>query len=245
MSNKTAFQRVTDFCKAFGQEVKTEVDPEVYEKNPKLIKLRLDLIREESSELEDACKAHDMVETIDALADNEYVIEGMGVQLGIDLDQEYDKIHANDLVDLSKLVPNSDLFTKNTDLVHECIGNINDSIRDLEQACKDRNVAATTKALVDIRYVNREVASKFNIDLDRAFDLVHDSNMTKLCTSEQEAKDTVGWYEKEYAEGRTKYDSPTYREADLDGYWAVYNESSGKILKSINYTPVNLSVMLS
>lgn len=244
MSQKTAFQRVTDFCRAFGQKVRTEVDPEVYDKEPKLIKLRLDLIREESSEFDDACKAHDMVEAIDALADNEYVIEGMGVQLGINLDQEYDKVHANDLVDLSKLVPNVKLFTDDYNLVQECIDSINNAIRDLEKACTDRDVEATTKALVNIRYVNREVASKFGVDIDRAFDLVHESNMTKLCTSEQEARDTVEWYKKEYAEGRTKYDTPAYRLADLDGYWAVYNESSGKILKSINYSPVNLSVMV-
>lgn len=243
MSN-TAFQKVTNFCRAFGQDVKTQVDPEVYDKNPKLIKLRLDLIREESTELEEACNSHDMIEVIDALADNEYVIEGMGVQLGIDLDFEYNKIHAGELVDMSSLVPDAKLFTDKPELVKQCIDDINCKIHNLEKACEDRNVDDTIKALVDIRYVNRDVAFKFGINLDRAFDLVHESNMTKLCVSEQEAKDTVEWYKIEYAEGRTKYDTPAYRLADLDGYWTVYNESSGKILKSINYSPVNLSVML-
>ena len=31
-------------------------------------------------------------------------------------------------------------------------------------------------------------------DLDKAFDIVHKSNMSKLCVSEKEAQETVNWY---------------------------------------------------
>ena len=33
-----------------------------------------------------------------------------------------------------------------------------------------------------------------NFDLDKAFDIVHSSNMTKVCKDEETAKKTVKWY---------------------------------------------------
>ena len=76
-------------------------------------------------------------------------------------------------------------------------------------------------------------------DGDYDMGLVHESNMTKLCNSENEAIDTVNWYKEQYANGNLKYDSPTYRFNEEIGKYIVYNENSGKILKNINYKPVN------
>jgi hypothetical protein len=90
------------------------------------------------------------------------------------------------------------------------------------------------------------------IDMNKGFTLVHESNMSKLCVSEQEAKDTVAWYK----ENEDRYNSPDYRKADdandANGannvnkkeYWIVYNKSTNRILKSINYTPVDLTSVI-
>jgi len=40
------------------------------------------------------------------------------------------------------------------------------------------------------------------------------------------------------------YDSPTYRKSDDDTYWVVFNKNTGKILKSINYTPADFSKVI-
>jgi hypothetical protein len=78
------------------------------------------------------------------------------------------------------------------------------------------------------------------IDGDHAFSLVHKSNMSKLCVSETEAQETVQWYK----DNEDRYDSPEYRRADIGDYWVVFNKSTGKILKSVNYKPVSFKEML-
>ena len=77
-------------------------------------------------------------------------------------------------------------------------------------------------------------------DFPKTFSLIHDSNMTKLCKTEEEAIQTVEWYKA----NENRYDSPTYRLSDDKKYYVVYNKSTGKILKSINYSPVKFDSML-
>ena len=160
MSEKTNFQKVVDFNRSFGVPISSKVLPNITHDNPKLAKLRLDLILEETRELKEAMDNHDFLETVDALADILYVVYGAG--------------------------------------------------------------------------------ASFGIDLDKAFDLVHRSNMSKLCKTEEEGQQTVNWY----LDNRetTGYDSPAYRLGDDGVNWVVYNASTGKILKSINYTPVTNSL---
>ena len=160
MSDKTNFQKVVQFNRSFGVPISSKVLPNITRDNPKLAKLRLDLILEETRELKEAMDNHDFLETVDALADILYVVYGAG--------------------------------------------------------------------------------ASFGIDLDKAFDLVHKSNMSKLCKTEDEAKETVRWYEERKEE--TGYDSPQYRLGDDGVNWVVFNSSTGKILKSINYTPVTKSL---
>ena len=51
---------------------------------------------------------------------------------------------------------------------------------------------------------------------------------------------------KQYENGDSKYDSPAYKVVEKDSeYWIIYNKSTGKILKSINYNPVDFSNMLN
>lgn len=156
------FDRVSDFNKKFGVTTFNEPQPEIFTKEPGLVKLRMDLIREEMKELEEAVAKHDYIETADALADILYVVYGMGNSIGLNMDDIFGKVHL--------------------------------------------------------------------------------SNMSKLCKSEEEAKDTVAWYEQNKQLG---YDSPAYRLSDDGEYWVVFNKSSGKILKSIKYTIVDLKYLIN
>jgi predicted HAD superfamily Cof-like phosphohydrolase len=130
---------------------------------------------------------------------------------------------------------------ENKSLVKLRIDLIEEEVQELKQALQEKNQLEVLDALADILYVVYGAGIAFGMDLDKAFDLVHKSNMSKLCLSEQEAKETVEWYKKEYEEKRLSYDSPVYQyKQDLDKY-VVFNKSSGKILKNKYYKPVDLS----
>ena len=50
--------------------------------------------------------------------------------------------------------------------------------------------------LVDLLHCTYKIGIFLGINLDKSFDIVHKSNMSKLCVSENEAKETVEWYKK-------------------------------------------------
>jgi len=117
---------------------------------------------------------------------------------------------------------------------------ISEEFNELKEAIQNKDMVEVGDALADILYVTYGAGVSLGIDLDRAFKLVHESNMSKLCSSEEEALHTVEWYKT----NQTVYDSPNYRRCEAnDKLWVVYNESSGKILKSINYSQVDLSYL--
>jgi len=108
---------------------------------------------------------------------------------------------------------------------------IDEEVEELRDALINKDRVEVIDALSDILYVVYGAGKTFGIDLDKSFDIVHESNMSKFCKTEEEAKATVKYYEQNIK----LYKTPTYRQnGDL---WIVYNEDTGKILKSINYTP--------
>lgn len=101
------FEKVQDFNRAFDMVAKVparyatgyiddlgrpqndeyqNIRPQIFTETPKIIKLRLDLIKEEISELNHAIETNDFIETRDALADILYVVYGMADVLGIQID---------------------------------------------------------------------------------------------------------------------------------------------------------------
>lgn len=160
-SSLTNYQKVQQFNKSFGMKRHESHQPTLFESDPDLVKLRVDLITEEVSELQEAVNNNDFVEVRDALADILYVVYGM--------------------------------------------------------------------------------QDAFGINGDSDFDIVHSSNMSKLCSSEDEAIKTVESYEEKFKAGTSPYDSPYYYYLEEQGKWVVKNRSTGKALKSINYTKVDFS----
>ena len=85
MSN---FKDVKIFMEKFGQMVRTK--PQF--PDDKTMQLRLDLIKEELSELEVAMKTKNLKEVADALTDILYVTYGAGYAYGIDLDECFKEV---------------------------------------------------------------------------------------------------------------------------------------------------------
>ena len=95
MSN---FSKVGIFMKTFGQEVKNKAAFST----DKINKLRLDLIKEELSELTDAMNNKDLLEVADALTDILYVTYGAGHAFGIDLDKCFDEVQNSNMSKLDE-----------------------------------------------------------------------------------------------------------------------------------------------
>ena len=136
--------------------------------------------------------------------------------------------------------PQVNIFDEDKKLVELRMNLIREEVQELEEAVKNKDYVETVDALADILYVVYGMGSSIGIDLDKAFNLVHESNMSKLCKTEDEAKNTVKWYEEQYKNNALPYDTPSYRKSHNNKYWVVYNKSTGKILKSINYNAVDL-----
>ncbi len=89
----TNFENVKKFMQIFGQEVRTQSSFP----NDKIINLRLDLIREELLELEEAIEKKDIKEVADALTDILYVTYGAGHAFGINLDKCFEEVQNSNM----------------------------------------------------------------------------------------------------------------------------------------------------
>jgi predicted HAD superfamily Cof-like phosphohydrolase len=117
---------------------------------------------------------------------------------------------------------------------------IREEVEELEESIKTKNEKETIDALTDILYVVCGMAYSINIDLEKAFNIVHESNMSKMCTNEADAQKTVDWYKHH----ELRYKTPTYRPCESSGNFVVYDENTKKVLKSIYYKPADLSSLL-
>ena len=95
MSN---FNKVGTFMKTFGQDVNTKPSFS----SDKINKLRIDLIKEELDELQEAMKNNDLLEVADALTDILYVTYGAGHAFGIDLDKCFDEVQNSNMSKLGE-----------------------------------------------------------------------------------------------------------------------------------------------
>ena len=131
-----------------------------------------------------------------------------------------------------------DVLTNNPDLVKLRLALITEEVQELQDAIKDNDFIEVRDAIADILYVVYGMADAFGINADDDFNLVHTSNMSKVCNTEEEAINTVEDYKKRFERGETPYDTPYYEYKEDIGKWIVKNKSTGKTLKSINYNPV-------
>ena len=95
MSN---FNKVGTFMKTFGQEVKSKPSFS----SDKINKLRIDLIKEELDELQEAMKNNNLLEVADALTDILYVTYGAGHAFGIDLDKCFEEVQNSNMSKLDE-----------------------------------------------------------------------------------------------------------------------------------------------
>jgi len=135
------------------------------------------------------------------------------------------------------------IFTIGTFKIVEKMQNIFTNIEKLcniedSSAISDDLLETLGENLAKLITLNYTYAYIIKIDADADFDIVHSSNMSKLCDSEEDAKATVADYESRYKNGSSPYDSPYYYELPEINKWIVKNKSTGKALKKIKYQKV-------
>ena len=94
----TNFEKVGLFMKTFGQEIKMKPSFST----EKINQLRIDLIKEELQELQEAIKNNDLKETVDALTDILYVTYVAGHAFGVNLDECFDEVQRSNMSKLDE-----------------------------------------------------------------------------------------------------------------------------------------------
>jgi predicted HAD superfamily Cof-like phosphohydrolase len=269
----------------------------IFKESLETIKLRLELIKEEIDELNEAYLQNDIIEKRDACADILYVVYGMADVLGISIDDIFkDKINnnleyyintvlktdfeskldlnnttpklsfidINNLTNLTnfnkiKILIKNDIigydtnFSSKSELEGIIISRLNKIYKELENNCtiKDYDYSSDSKIINKFELISDNL---FNLlryayimtyiigaDADDDFTIVHDSNMSKLCDTKEDAELTVEEYKIKYIAGISPYDSPYYYYLPTLDKWIVKNLSTGKALKNIKYKKVRFT----
>jgi predicted HAD superfamily Cof-like phosphohydrolase len=238
MSKQTNFQMVNEFHRVFGHTSNTIPQLNILTENPKLIKFRISMILEEYNELKEAIKVVNFKESIDAICDMLYFIYGTYDAMGINFDkttnykfQEYELDGCNfNIFDIYEF----DL-EHHVEYIHKNINMLTKYANDTLITNQESQLPMFLLHLTNIERTCRTLGTLFGVSIDRCFEEVHRSNMTKLCKSEEEAIATVDSYKKLLEEGKSAYKQPEFRLDSENGYWIVYDAETSKILKSINF----------
>lgn len=182
--------------------------------------LRISLIEEELKEYFDAYGKNDLIEIADAIGDSLYVAYGMGYCYGIPcyMPKKMDEI----IVDIRLT----------TDVINK---KLNGEFRSIKLAHVE-HVYKIPYILNEYIKLFFKLSKNYNFDIERVFVEIHNSNISKACSSEQEAKDTIEYYLKE--KNMVCYYKPL-----LDKF-VVYRTEDDKVCKSIKYKKVDLSFVL-
>ena len=111
---------------------------------------------------------------------------------------------------------------------------LEEELEELKEAIKDNDLVEVADALADLQYVLSGAILEFGLGskFKTLFDEVQRSNMSKACSTLEEAQAT----QKHYLEHRDT--ESEIRPAD--GQYLVFRKGDGKVLKSVNYSPADL-----
>jgi predicted HAD superfamily Cof-like phosphohydrolase len=105
-----------------------------------------------------------------------------------------------------------------------------EELEEYKEACEEGNIVEILDALCDIAYVsigNGAMLHGLKDKLWDAYQEVQASNMSKACTSEEEAQKTV--------EVRSKEQNEACHYEKVGEYYIVYRTRDKKVMKNINY----------
>ena len=265
---ETNFTKIYNWNKLFGFILPDTLQSQIYDENPNLVKFRISLIKEECNELYAAINDNDTCEIFDAICDILVTAYGMGASFGINLDYVIRNMLTNHHINSQQTINLDDLLkyieinetiynliknnSRTTIITHE-INYIVDKIKihfdQMVESIENKQMTLNIFYLSMLIISVYELGIIYEFDVDYGVELVNQSNTNKSCVTEQEAIDSVEYYKKmfesEVITNLPRYDTPCYKLAPDNNRYLIYNKSTGKILKSINWKPVNFNEILN
>lgn len=116
---------------------------------------------------------------------------------------------------------------------------LEEELSELKEAIEQGDLIAAADAFCDLQYVLSGAIHEFGLGSHfyNLFQEVQRSNMSKACSSLEEAENTRAMYlEQKQTISEIKQKGTSY---------LVYRTEDGKVLKSINYSPANLEIFLN
>ncbi len=238
-NNMTHFECVGEFHTCFGHPMRTKEYFECLKSDTGLIPFRLKMIDEELNELKEAFDKNDYVEIADALCDVAYFIFGSGHCLGFNVDQmlkqhnmSIDTPNELNRFDVNEFNNNRLDYALSITKLFECLNDLQKKYDEMNKSFSDEDFMTSYLFFVEfcnmMIYLLNDVYSlghRMSFNMDLLFREVHRSNMSKLCSTEEDAQITV----QKYNQG-TQYKNTGYRYQN--GYYVVYDVNTSKILKN-------------
>jgi predicted HAD superfamily Cof-like phosphohydrolase len=115
---------------------------------------------------------------------------------------------------------------------------IKEELDELLSAIKNNDIVEAADALADIQYVLSGAILEFGLSdkFDDLFNEVQRSNMSKACSTIEEAEQTINFY--------LKKDGTKAYWKEKEGKYLVHRTDDDKLLKSINYSPADLKKII-
>ena len=115
---------------------------------------------------------------------------------------------------------------------------LEEELEELKTAIEQKDLVEMADALCDLQYVLSGAILEFGMGhaFKALFEEVQRSNMSKACSTMQEAKETCEWY-------ATHKNTEAFIQPKGDKF-LVYRVGDKKVLKSVNYSPADLKKLL-
>ncbi|MCY7353155.1 MAG: nucleoside triphosphate pyrophosphohydrolase family protein [Cytophagaceae bacterium] len=116
---------------------------------------------------------------------------------------------------------------------------LSEELREFWEAVEANDLVGVADALCDLQYVLSGAVLEFGLGepFVALFNEVHRSNMSKACSTPEEAQATVDYYWQ-------KDGTEAFYEED-NGMYLVFRTTDHKTLKSVNYSPADLEGILN
>lgn len=130
-------------------------------------------------------------------------------------------------------IPSADRCALRVNLIRE-------ELNELADAIKENDLVEVADALADIQYVLSGAVLEFGLGatFKSLFDEVQRSNMSKACATAEEAEATRAHY-------KAKQGVDSFVEQLSGSQFLVFRAGDKKVLKSVNYSPVNFAPILA
>lgn len=127
-------------------------------------------------------------------------------------------------------IPSAERCQLRVDLLQE-------ELDELKKAIADNNIVEVADALCDLQYVLSGAVLEFGLGKKfvELFNEVQRSNMSKACSTQEEAEQTIAFYKAKGVEA--------YSEISGDKI-NVHRVADDKVLKSVNYSPADLKTII-